>query len=834
MIYGKSESNSRLLKLSLEVNTLLRLILNFLSRLTLSAPVYSIEKSHDNPIGMKQQTHKTIAQPQKVTTSPLKISYSIILLAYALITVITPNFHTINSNGPKFLSLALLNLASFIFLLFQNELKADPFLQGYFFKNKIGLAYTLFLGMILVSFTKAINVHESILIFAKYFTVFCAAYILSIILRFDKRYFKMLVILLILVLLWDCFTVFYDIYLYISKQISSIYDIKSEYSNKNILAAAIFVKVPFALWLASFEKGWLKKLGFFSVFCAELAIFFMSTRAFYLGLIFLSLVFSVFLIIRVRRDTTRSGFKSLASFLGLLVLAFILYSLTQYYLFPKAKDTYNKSYTERISTISEGESGRTDSWERSVILFKEDPLLGVGMGNWKIKILKYENLEKSDFSFMYNNHNDFIEITTETGIFGGLLFISLFVFTMLNFTLAFFRPGATEESFSYLFLPAFGLFCYSFDAFFNFPAERAEMQSLFSIFIGAGIAFSPQSIQKWKITSPWLKRIKSSILIIILLASSYILLLNFYSLKLQRIVSDDLLDGTPSLKASFLVENLPSIPNLTNSGPEPIASIKARYLIDEKKYQDAVNILRPDNSCPYSVSREHYIAMAYSKMGNYDSALSYAYKALVIKPHYYIIPEFICKVLTQKGQKEEAIKMLKDFLAIEKTNSKAWLDLATLFWQTGKYQKAIQCIDTAVKLLPGDSTLFKTKIKLQRDISIVANQQAYSTAMDYLSKKKYPEALKYLDEFISKETGVAIVYAGRAYCYYYGGQFNKCITDINRSVTLGNNTPDLINLRGLCYHSLKNDNSACQDFQDAAAKGDKDAANNVERFCKGK
>jgi hypothetical protein len=92
----------------------------------------------------------------------------------------------------------------------------------------------------------------------------------------------------------------------------------------------------------------------------------------------------------------------------------------------------------------------------------------------------------------------------------------------------------------------------------------------------------------------------------------------------------------------------------------------------------------------------------------------------------------------------------------------------------------------------------------------------------------------FLDEYISKETGVAIVYAGRAYCYYYGGQFNKCISVINRSITLGNNTPDLINLRGLCYHTLKNDNSACTDFQDAAAKGDKDAVNNVERFCKGK
>ncbi len=781
----------------------------------------------------KQLPYKTTPQPQKPTTSPLKISYSIILLAYALITVITPNLGAIDSNGPKFLSLSVLNLFTFIFLLSRKELRHEPKVFISFYLNKIGLAYTLFMAVILLSFTKAINIPEAILSFSKYFTVFSAAYILSILLRSDKRYFRMLVIIMTFVLIMDSFTVFYNILLYITKQITSILDIQSVYSNKNILTAAIFVKIPFALWLATFEKGWLKTFGLITLFCAELAVFFMSTRAFYLGLISLSLVYGIFLVLMDRHNHSVSKYKRLATFFGLLALALLLYSLTQHFLFPKSNDIYNKSYTERLSTISNGESGRLDNWKRSALLFRQEPLLGVGTGNWKIRVLQYENPVRSDFTFMVKNHNDFIEIAAETGLFGALLFILLIIFLIINFLKAFLIPKAPENSYMYLFLPAFGILCYSFDAFFNFPADRPEIQSLFALFIGAGIAFSPFSIKEWICQNLWLQKLKVILLLILLFVAFYVLLLNFNSSVLQRIVLEDIMMGRFRHSSSMFIKGFPGIPNVTNY-IEPIAVEKSLYLINEEKYQEAINLLRIDRSSPYDGRRENFMATAFSKMGKNDSAMAYALKVHKLKPRYYDILEFICNVLEGSGKKDQAILMLQEFVMKEKGNSKAWIHLTSLYKETGNHHKAIQTLDSASKYLPKDSVVLQENIQLRRDIKILSYQQEYSAAMDCLSKKKYPEALKYLDEFISKETGVAIVYAGRAYCYYYGGQFNKCITDINRSITLGNNTPDLINLRGLCYHRLKNDNSACKDFQEAAAKGDKDAANNVERFCKGK
>ncbi|MFZ4772216.1 MAG: hypothetical protein ACOYLO_18675, partial [Ferruginibacter sp.] len=453
-------------------------------------------------------------------------------------------------------------------------------------------------------------------------------------------------------------------------------------------------------------------------------------------------------------------------------------------------------------------------------------------GNWKIQVLKYENQTRSAFIYMFKNHNDFIEIATETGVFGGLLFVFIFVLLLLNFLKAFFRPEANENLFNLPFLSAFGVFCYSIDAFFNFPADRPEIQSLFALFVAIGIAFSPLSIKEVKLTNPWLKRLFSLFLILLLLVSSYIFLLNFNTLKLQLIATADLNRHQFVYASRVLKESSSNYLNVSAVGSEPISIYKSQYLINEGRYQDAIDVLRTDISNPYLGRRELFMAVAYSKIGNNDSAFVYANKVHALKPLQSTAVGIICNILNARNKRKEAIKMMEDFIANDKTNSQAWMDLSFLYRESCNYQKAAQCIDSAINILPDDTVLMQAKIKLQKEAGIIPNQQIYSAAMDCLSKKKYAEALKYLNEFISKETGVAIVYAGRAYCYYYGKEYNKCINDISRSIALGNDTPDIINIRGLCFQKTGNKNSACNDFQNAAARGDKDAINNVDRFCK--
>lgn len=429
--------------------------------------------------------------------TPLNTSHILLLIAYGLVTFLTPPLKALDSGAPKFLALALLNLATFIFLFTRKDFKTSPQWYYAFFRNSIGISYFGMMVVSLLSFFKAINVLESLLHFAKIFTTFSAAYLISVLITADKRNVLYLSIVLTVLLIYDSITVFSGINKYINGSISSISDIISVYSNKNIFSSSVFVKIPFALWLMVFNRKWLRSLGILGTFMAILATLFMSSRAFYMGLFGLTILLIIFFIIRFILLHDKYYLRLIGIYLILFLSAFLIFSTTQRYLYPKTQHSSGKSVGDRLAEINASDTSaaaRLEMWKRSWHVFKQEPILGVGLGNWKIVTLKEENLTKKNFTYSFKAHNDFIEIATETGIFGGLFFISLFLLTGWAFIRAVTKK-TTPEWIALLFLPVFGLFCYSFDAFFNFPQDRPEIQAFFAIYTGGIVAFTSLSSQ---------------------------------------------------------------------------------------------------------------------------------------------------------------------------------------------------------------------------------------------------------------------------------------------------------------------------------------------------
>jgi len=781
---------------------------------------------------------KQVPKPAQVTApKPRTSQYDLpllgILLAYALITVITPRFEAYDASGPKFLALALLNLGSYLYLLTRKDILGSTSTEPGFFHNAIGLAYTLLLGLVLLSFVKAINLTESLFTFVRYITVFAAAYNLFYIFRKERQSLPLLSIVMSLVLLADSLTVFYNIFLYISKQLPSIYEIKSVYSNKNMLTAAIFVKIPFALYLLSFGKGWRRVLGLVAVFFALHAILYMSARSFYLGILVLSLFYSAYLLILYRRERLARSLHTLGAYLGALLLAFVLFSLVQQYLYPRTADVYNESFGKRLATAYTGDVSTTyrlDSWKRSAILVGENPWLGVGAGNWKVRVLEYEIPANADFVLMGKAHNDFIEVTAESGIPGGLLFLSLFLMLFLNFAIAFLRPGAREADYFSLFLPAFGILCYSVDAFFNFPASRPEMQTLFALFLAAGMAFSPPLLKQKLPIPALLSSFTSRLFFAVLVVCAYIFVLNYNSLKLQLLAAEDLKNETPLLPSSMFTAGFPRIPNL-GAKSEPIAVTKARYLIAEKKYPEAISLLKQDESSPYLSVKEGYLMMAYARMGMDDSALVYAWQALALKPRNFKPLSTICSTLKKKGQQAEAEKLLLGFVAKEKNNADAWRQLSLLYSEAGQTAKALSTIDSLSKYSPGDTINLESSANGNAVAVSASCQEILNTATNYFVRQNFPMALKYLNEYIALKPNEAVTYVNRAYCFHHEKEYEKCISDIEQALRLGVENPGLYNLRGLCYLSLGKTGPACKDFQTAIDKGDREAGENLRKFC---
>ena len=265
------------------------------------------------------------AGAKKTIEKPVNYVNVFILLAYGYITVLTPNLNTFDSNGPKFLTLAILNLLVWGYFIYREHKNKSLSVFNNFFKTKIGLAYSIFIVLSLLSFIKSINVIESIVHFTRIFTTFTAAWIISIILLKDKTTLKYLIVGLAGLLIFDSIRVFYEIFQYINGDLATISLLKAGYSNKNILSAALFIKLPFGLWLLTFEKGWQRLLGILSVFLGITAVLFMSSRAFYLGLIAISVFYLAFLLVRYYQSRNKLLLKNITIYFTSLIIALLVF-----------------------------------------------------------------------------------------------------------------------------------------------------------------------------------------------------------------------------------------------------------------------------------------------------------------------------------------------------------------------------------------------------------------------------------------------------------------------------------------------------------------------------
>jgi putative inorganic carbon (hco3(-)) transporter len=803
--------------------------------------------------------------PNKITTEPLKLIHIVLLIAYGFVTVLTPNLNTLDSNGPKFLTMALLNLLTFAYLFSLKEKKAPPALFSSFFINAIGAVYTLLMVISLFSFINAFNKIEAVLHFAKIFTTFSAAFLVSNLVLSEKRGILYLAVAMSLLLIFDSLTVYSEIGKYIQGKIQFIGNIKSVYSNKNILAASIFVKIPFALWLFISGPKWRRIFGGASMFLAMIAIFFMSSRAFYIGSLMLTLVLSVYFFIKYYQDLNKIHLKTLGMFLGMVAISYLIFSVTQSYLYPRSKDAMGVSVGERMASITkESEEGlRLNGWKRSWHVFKEHPLLGVGLGNWKIATLKEENLTKNDYTYQYKAHNDFIETATETGIFGGILFLSIFILTGWKFLQLLFKHKSSESLYTFS-LPTFGLFCYSFDAFFNFPQDRPEIQALFALFTGIAVALSSQAFLEKQENNPdfetnkflqlempyihhWLTG-KSSVtpsssshrpitgwilpgLFLILIAgSSYILILNFNSLKLQRIIKQEINTGKLTSPANMFVEGFPFIPNLNVVG-EPIAAQKARYLINEKRYNEAISILKNDHASPYDTRPEYFLAMAYYEKKMPDSAMYYSGKVYEMKPYHFKNISILTNTMFQQGKATEAEKILEKYLSEKKKDKEASMFASSFYEKTGNIQKAINIIDSAGVWFPADTNVVKQKTYLHRRQVLITNKEIVDAALLAFREKKYQESIGYLNKLLNIYPSYAEAREYRAFSFFFQKEYAQSNGDLDILINSGNHRANLFNLRGVNFYNLGNLEEACKNFTIAKNMGDKDGTANYTRFC---
>ena len=304
------------------------------------------------PNNKKTSTAAVAAQPQDTS---IKWLATFLLIAYGYVTVITPNWMAFDSNATKFYTFAILNLVVVALVFFVKEFRERTQVLFGFFTNKIGIAYSLIMVMALLSFSKAINIEEAILHFFKIFTAFSAAWMVSALVIYYKEGIVVLALAMTILLCYD-FLVAMDGIKGVIRGTATDLAIKGSYSNKNILASAIFIKIPFAVWLFYFRReNYLRLIGAVGLTLGTLAVFFMSTRTFYLATILTVVIFVIYgaidFFILKRRET---GVKVLIH-VGLVVIAFGIFSFVQNYLYPQ-EVRQSTSFGARLAEVANQEN----------------------------------------------------------------------------------------------------------------------------------------------------------------------------------------------------------------------------------------------------------------------------------------------------------------------------------------------------------------------------------------------------------------------------------------------------------------------------------------------
>ncbi|MFC2466357.1 MAG: O-antigen ligase family protein [Capnocytophaga endodontalis] len=816
------------------------------------------------PNNKKTSTAAVAAQPQNTS---IKWLATFLLIAYGYVTVITPNWMAFDSNATKFYTFAILNLVVVALVFFIKEFRERTQVLFGFFTNKIGIAYSLIMVMALLSFSKAINTEEAILHFFKIFTAFSAAWMVSALVIYYKEGIVVLALAMTILLCYD-FLVAMDGIKGVIKGTATDLAIKGSYSNKNILASAIFIKIPFAVWLFYFRReNYLRLIGAVGLTLGTLAVFFMSTRTFYLATILTVVIFVIYgaidFFILKRRET---GVKVLIH-VGLVVIAFGIFSFVQNYLYPQ-EVRQSTSFGARLAEVANQENQsnnlRKTAWVITATdMIPNDPLLGVGIGNWKVRFLQYENSYSPHYIYMYKNHNDFLELTAEVGIFGGLAFLAIFLLAAFYFIKGTYKNKNSEQE-QWFFLPLFGLFAYSFDAFFNFPQDRPEIQALFGIYVGIAVGLAVlyfgKNSKERKLPTLAIGFI-GAVAVVAMVLGVIVERMYFDSSKIQRMVKEEQQGvRSPKSPADYLIRNYPRIPNLT-AVAEPVDVEKARYLIDEKKFDEARKILSSIHYHPYDARPEYFMAVSYfmEPEKKLDSIYKYAHKARMIKPNFYGSLNLETFALNNLGKEQESIKLLKQFLSLEKDSIQkeepkwkkrlksifhvdvdrdarlanrgevqAWNSLAYLLEKNNQIPEARAVLDTAFVYLPTNQEIINNRNKIISRMQVEQFAPLYSEAMQLYLQQRYAEAIPVFTKFLEKVPAHIDGLKYRAISYYNTQQYQRAINDIAQMEQLGIAIdPVLNNYRASCYYMLGDRNNAKVFFQKAATEGNADAQKNL-------
>ena len=389
--------------------------------------------------------------------------YPYIFLALMYFSYLWPNLLSLDRIGNQWLHLSIVNLTAFLTIVC---FKKTNNIKEIFSKSLIARIWILFLSISLISIFFADNTPESIITFNQYFTIVLSFYLIQIFTSEIKSPIKFVYNLVLLSLFFDLIFSLIPIIKDLNTGgfiVPRSMEYKGLSANINIISFMMALKLPLAIDKLLQSKKSLSK-GIFSILIILViyTILAMGTRGAYIALFFNF----IFTILRSYFDSNLKFILKLKNILFFFFLFFISI-ISNIVTTPKS----NVNSIERASTISidtnDGSvNQRLRYYKQGLNHLLNNPIMGVGAGNWKLISIEYDKNEIEGFTVPFHAHNDFIQIGAELGMFGLLSYLSIFIIMIFNLI----KKVLTKDRISLIIL--FSIAVFTLDSLLNFPIAR--------------------------------------------------------------------------------------------------------------------------------------------------------------------------------------------------------------------------------------------------------------------------------------------------------------------------------------------------------------------------
>lgn len=799
---------------------------------------------------MSKQAQKPFSKEKSNPTASLsttKPDFGFVFVSLYLLVHFIPNLDSVDVIGPQWLALSLLNLTVTGYIL----LRKGHYQQGIttVLKSGISWVYIALLIWAALSYFYALNKAEVLVNYARIFNTYVAFVNVSVLIWTRKINFKYAAYLITALLFYESAITLKSFFsgLYNIKFDELILSLKGNTGNKNIMAAAIAIKIPFAIYVVYTIKKTNKFIVAFILFLAFFSISILNARTTYVSTLSLILFYTVFIMLGFikKKYSIREFSFNLSTVLFPLLLAIIFSQAVVKNALEATEDSSGYgTVTDRIETIgfSEQSSGRTGFWLPTLDYIKDHPIIGGGLGNWKLYSIPFVKETTNELIVPYHVHNDFLEMSADLGIPGGIFFALLFLMAIIYFVRSY-RNVDNANRVESIFA-SFALAVYFFDAFLNFPLERPATQILFSIILASISVFYLQAKPIFKSSKePLFSKIYLFVVLFMLLPSTYFSYLVYKSMQGQMILMRE-----TNSEAKEPLENIanifPPIPDISVT-TLPLQSMKARYYMRDKRYDEAIKLLDEGSKAnPYIYYSEFLKAALYFSIDKTDSAYKYG------KLSFYNWPRasnYYRNYVAILGKMKDTAEIKNAFATYVKyrNESFAWNTyLMGMLQSKGRGNpELLMMADSALKLFPEDSTLLQRRKEILGTFSSsgtavtqdLVNQANiyYQEGAQLFAKQSYVAAAQKFIKAASLTPGNYAFFENAGLCYYANRQFDKAVQQFDKAIALGTSTSGKSEyFKGVSLVNLGKKEEGCALVNTAKSRNYPDADTFLKSNCK--